>query len=271
MERLLRYIGCKNLDMITLMDFLGNIKTYCEPFGGSFNTGFKTAYERKDIRYIYNDAQPEIFNFWACAKEDIFKLKTVIEHIYDALGSIEELDDQIHFLISNVRGRGKYADAAVTYIMHEGRRFRRNVKQDDLRRRWEISPSAWFDYYGLMRDIEIYNLDYAEIIDRVDSENTLLMLDPPYYVDMVDSYYLCSGETFYHRRLAEKLKTIKSKFILAYNNDGYISSLYEWCCQYRSFRTIFKNEIYITNFAIDEATMRTVLRAVNARDVARIE
>ena len=264
MERLLRYVGCKDLNIATLMNYLGHIKTYCGPFGGSFNTGFQTAELGVDVRYVYNDAQPEIFNFWSCAKEDIFKLRTTINEAYDGMYSYSELDDQMHYLETEVKHKGKFEDAAATYIIHEGRRFIIRGEKEDLRKHWELGASTWFEYFGLLKNIEIFNLDYSEIIDKVDNDDTLLLLDPPYYVANVGSYYLCDGAAFYHRGLAEKLKTIKSKFILSYNNSVYISSLYKWCNQFASYKSMYKNELYITNFDIDRETMREVLKSGNS-------
>ncbi len=63
MKNLLKYIGQKRLDITELVEKF-DIKVYCEPFAGSFNTGFLTKGKYPDIRYILNDIEPSICNFW---------------------------------------------------------------------------------------------------------------------------------------------------------------------------------------------------------------
>lgn len=271
MDRLLRYVGAKDLRMKNLVDYLDcGIQTYCEPFGGSFYTGFVLAEANENIKCIFNDIQPDIYNFWCCIKEDVFKFRSVLSNAYDEISAYSSLDEQMHYLETDLSKRDKFSMAAATYIIHEGRRFLRSRYTENLRNKRIPDASTCLIYNSVADRISMFNLDFADIIAKVDSEETLFFLDPPYYVVNVGSYYMNYGHSIYHKGLAELLHGIKGKFLLSYNNDRYISSLYSDMCQYLSDQSIYKNEIYIANFEIDLSTMEKVLRAEGYGYVGRI-
>ena len=51
MYSVLNYIGKKEVELLEDMEVL-NIETYCEPFSGSFNTGFKLIDKGYNTKYI---------------------------------------------------------------------------------------------------------------------------------------------------------------------------------------------------------------------------
>lgn len=67
--------------------------------------------------------------------------------------------------------------------------------------------------------VQIENCDYAEIVDRFDSEETLFYADPP-YVSEGDALYN-HGE-FDHSRFVETVSGIEGKFLISYSEppDG---------------------------------------------------
>ena len=71
----------------------------------------------------------------------------------------------------------------------------------------------------------MFNEDFEAVIDRFDRAETFFYCDPPYY----------SAEGVYevdfrgnHERLAERLKHIKGKFLLSYNDHETVRRLYDW-------------------------------------------
>ena len=66
--------------------------------------------------------------------------------------------------------------------------------------------------------------NFGYIINRYDREGTLFYLDPPYYG--TESYYTEKFQKEDHERLKGLLDNIKGKFILSYNDCGYIRELY---------------------------------------------
>lgn len=75
----------------------------------------------------------------------------------------------------------------------------------------------------LLRDrlepVTIEQLDYAEVLRRYDSEQTLFFLDPPY--DGTEGYGIEFGHEHYER-LAEQLASVGGRFIMSINDTPFI-------------------------------------------------
>jgi DNA adenine methylase len=81
-----------------------------------------------------------------------------------------------------------------------------------------------------MKNIELYNMDFAEFLKQhPETDKTILYADPPYYIK---SYlYGRDGDlhhTFDHEKFAEVIKK-RNDWILCYNDCEYIRSLYKEC------------------------------------------
>lgn len=74
-----------------------------------------------------------------------------------------------------------------------------------------------FPFAERFRSVVIEQLDYAEAINKYDSERTLFYLDPPYHIPRADSYYVSEGweggKEYY--RLAEVLADVRGKWIMS--------------------------------------------------------
>ena len=80
----------------------------------------------------------------------------------------------------------------------------------------------WVDKFLRITNVE--NMDFAEVIEKYDSEKTYIYLDPPYW--KTENYY--SNHDFDrndHQRLAETLHKVKGKFSLSYYD---FELLHEW-------------------------------------------
>ena len=78
-----------------------------------------------------------------------------------------------------------------------------------------------------LKQVIIEKQDFEKLITRFDTPNTFFYLDPPYYTkehlyDREDANAFSK-----HEELAAILKQIKGKFLLSYNNDPYIRTLYQ--------------------------------------------
>lgn len=77
-----------------------------------------------------------------------------------------------------------------------------------------------------LNNVIIENIDFEKIIQDRDKEDTLFYCDPPYY--NTEKYYQnVEFRKEDHVRLFEKLKDIKGKFIVSYNDCEYIRNLYK--------------------------------------------
>jgi site-specific DNA-adenine methylase len=92
----------------------------------------------------------------------------------------------------------------------------------------------------------IEHMDYIEFIDKYDTEDTLFYLDPPYYLKE-HWYDLKKGDKEFHITLCNKLKNIKGKFILSYEDNLFIRRLYSEfkVVKYSGDKFNYRNEIII--------------------------
>jgi DNA adenine methylase len=78
-------------------------------------------------------------------------------------------------------------------------------------------------------NIEIYNRDFYDFINEFCINETLMFLDPPYYLEKKSKLYGKDGdmhEGFNHQLLFDVLVT-KKNWILTYNNCDYIRNMYK--------------------------------------------
>jgi len=66
------------------------------------------------------------------------------------------------------------------------------------------------------RGVNIEQMDWRELVDKYDREETLFYLDPP-YVDVGDDYYTHEGE-FNHSEFVETLRSLDGKWIVSYTD-----------------------------------------------------
>lgn len=107
--------------------------------------------------------------------------------------------------------------------------------------------------------------DFELLIDRFDDIDVLSVLDPPYYGEG-KAYYVSSKEegwNNFHVRIADKLKTVKGKFLLNYDDCPFIRELYS---DYRietidnlsstmnavGKKSVLKQELVIMNYPEDD-------------------
>lgn len=99
--------------------------------------------------------------------------------------------------------------------------------------------------------VVIENKDFENHIKVYDREKALFCCDPPYH--KTERHYSVKFAEADHERLCTLLHEIKGRFILSYNDDDYIRTLYADCNIYAISRNNslssgdFK-EIIITNF-----------------------
>ena len=108
-----------------------------------------------------------------------------------------------------------------------------------------------------LEGVYIFNEDFEAVIDRFDRTETFFYCDPPYYGSERCYVTDFSGN---HERLAARLKTIKGKFLLSYNENECIRDQYDWATieavetfySYGNNRTrcdrLRANEILISNY-----------------------
>ena len=90
--------------------------------------------------------------------------------------------------------------------------------------------SVYNDLYTYDKEIiadEIHHLDYKEIIEKYDSDNTIFYLDPP-YLGKEKYYDINQGEDNFefYKELLGILKNIKGDWIMSHNTNHEIEKLF---------------------------------------------
>jgi DNA adenine methylase len=76
-----------------------------------------------------------------------------------------------------------------------------------------------------LREVWIENLPWEKCLDKFDAADTFFYLDPPYHCG-ARPHHLHTFTEVDHQSLAGRLARVKGKWLLSYNDDAFIRSLY---------------------------------------------
>lgn len=231
----------------------GSIKTYLEPFSGSMGTYMDDPKLKFDV-VIYNDKNRHQVNLYKCCSEpEVFvkhleNLKNTLLHttetdplkkwdfykaIYKEYIKNDFLDD-MSFEIGDYEKAAIYAfliTSAHNSVYPRGAGFN-GYKKDKDRLKLEvlIKKLKKNEYTDKLKSItEFLNIDFEELINKYDDEDTYLYLDPP-YARFDESkgeddakrlfWYGADADGVFgpasHRRLLELIKKSKCRWSLSY-------------------------------------------------------
>ena len=228
----LRYPGgktraCKILDEIVSQYFdISEFDRIISPFfgGGSFEFYLQNKY---DLRIIANDKFAPLANFWRTCKtnqsEFVQELETKIDRIskndfleYRAriMEEPEQLEQSVMYFIIN---RCSFSGATLSGgFSSEASVGRFTTSSIDRIQALDLSK------------FQMYNLDFEEFINQHYTSDSLLFLDPPYYLENGSKLYGKNGdlhENFDHERLHRCISK-RGNWMLTYNDCEYIRELY---------------------------------------------
>jgi DNA adenine methylase len=228
------------------------IKTYLEPFSGAMGTYMDDPNLKFDV-VVYNDKNRHQTNLYKCCAEPetfvkyLESLKKTLLHT-DETEVLKKWDfykgiykeyikndflDNMEFEIGDFKKAAIYAfliTSAHNSVYPRGAGFN-GYKKDKDRLKLEvlIDKLNKNKYTSKLKSIkEFNNIDFEELINKYDSEDTYLYLDPPYHRPDVNgdddskrlSWYGADKEGVFgpasHRRLLELIKKSKSRWSLSY-------------------------------------------------------
>jgi len=234
---MLSYIGGKSKIGKWIVDYYPtDIETYVETFGGMFWCFYNMDLEKfpnlKTV--VYNDFNKLNYNLFKCLENPQELLKavnsipcqergventpvlypTLFKNFQQSLFSGEInitapdylLAAQYAYILTQVFSGSKPESSG--YIDLKGK-----YKSKYLTFRDKLMKPDWIEKFLKITNVE--NMDFADVINKYDSEKTYIYLDPPYW--KTENYY--SNHDFDrndHERLAKVLHQVKSKFSLSY-------------------------------------------------------
>jgi len=253
---------------------------YIEVFGGS-----GAVLLAKDRSYIetYNDINGDLVNLFRCVRDHYDELK---ERAKWVLYSREMWKDAYNCIYKTREFMDDIDRALKTAILYN-QSYSGNGKswsyatKTRLSNSWNSFYTKLEQYWDRLQGVQIENLDFRELINKYDHENTFMYLDPPYLpinVPRVDQYYGVKFTLDMHEELARLLMNSKSKWLLSYYPHEILNEWYEGCTFiYKEFTKVSYShkhsehgkpkgtEVLITN--IDESNMVKNKHACNPLDM----
>ena len=255
------YFGGKNSMSDWIYSFIPkDIKTYCEVFSGSFAVYFNEDFSHCD-KIIYNDFNKWQANFMACC-QDYKQMSDKIHHSVIREGGFlycdktEFVDIKKHYrdLYTDTKNPKKsdyydndnfimpdYDNAVIYAFMitsafnachARGAGFSGFSSSGKLKLSTLINKLSKPEFQTKLAGIsKVESMDFADLIQKYDSEDTYFYLDPPYkYTDGVGTHDQDYGSSKIfgdesHLRLANILQQTKARWSLSYY---YFPELEEW-------------------------------------------
>lgn len=198
----------------------GSYDRYIEVFGGA---GWVLFYKDKHAPLeVYNDADGQLVNLMRCIKYHAAELQRELAGYVNSREFFEDAGAQ-----KVIRGLTDIQRAARYFLLMklsfgaDGRTYgcsRKNLSNainnlTDVQTR--LSAAS----------VVIEHKDFENLIKVYDRPTALFYCDPPYH--STEKYYDVQFGESDHIRLRDTLTNINGKFLLSYNDDEFIRSLYE--------------------------------------------
>ena len=245
----LRYPGgktraCKKLDNIVAENFdLKKFKNIVSPFfgGGSFEFFIQNNYK---LNIIANDKFTPLYNFWNICHDNKKKNKLCVK-LKKRLNQVDKkkfTKYRKHILDEKREIRKAVLYFIINRCSFSGATLSGGFSEEASLKRFTDSSISKIENLDL-RNFSIDNLDFEDFINKNNSSDNLLFLDPPYYLEKKSKLYGTNGdmhENFDHDKL-HKCLSKKKNWILTYNNCKFIKDLY------KNFKIIETNWSYGMN------------------------
>ena len=195
-------------------------KRYIEVFGGG---GWVLFHKNPGRDFeVYNDFNGNLVNLYRCVREHPTELQDELRFVLNSRLDFEYMKYMLHSkaVLPDVR-RAAYYYALIRYS------YAASVDS------FGSQPHAMWRNFPLitaaakrLQTVVIENKDCEKLIQQYDRPESFFYCDPPYYE--TESYYEGGGfGRNDHSRLAEKLCSIRGKFLLSYNDCPEIRELYD--------------------------------------------
>lgn len=240
----MRYPGGKSF----LYKYLKNIieknrpiNTYVEPFAGGAGAALQLLSNKIVKKIILNDIDDLIFKFW---KSIFSETNEFINLLNKTPISVEEWE-KWNLIVKNKNIREKYSDLEIGFATFYTNRCNRSgilnagvIGGKEQNGKWKIN--ARFNKKDLIKRIEklqemkenisFFNKDAIpflseDIIKKNLIKKSIIYLDPPYYKNG-PTLYLNYFTDKNHIELNNFLKNFNAKWILSYDDIGFIRELY---------------------------------------------
>lgn len=226
----IKWVGGKRNIRKELVSMMPEHFQYVEVFAGALWVMF----EKEPCKLeIINDINDDLINFYKVIQNKD-KCNELINRLY-FLPKSREIFNEFDIKIKNKDYKDDVEQAMMFYYLLKlvfGGRFDRIKKSfcvpNDGRKNinYEKFPEEFLEMHERFKNVYIEKQDYKYILDKYDREDSLFFLDPP-YLDTTEENYGVSFGLEEYKRLKDKLRNLKGKWILTCNNKAELRELFK--------------------------------------------
>ena len=237
----------KHIIPIIQSSYEDNNQLYIEPFLGAGSIASSIIEISSFNHYLLNDKDLGIICIW---KSIIENIDTLISEINKIVPSVEafytikqKLSNNNDFLLQNFSiVEIAVMKIAIHQFSYSGLGLKAGGPIGGKNQKSSYSVGCRWNPKNIIKNIQkinkilskknitsddIQNKDFEYVLSFGENYNSFYYLDPPYY-EQGNSLYICGFLEKDHIRLQEILKKSKNKWLLSYDNNPYIKTLYEW-------------------------------------------
>lgn len=230
MKAILKYPGGKWRIADWIISQFPAHKVYCEPFFGSGGVFFNKAPSSLET---INDIDGNVVNLFKVCRERPADLATVLEL---TPWSREEYKNCYDMTVGDELERARrtvvrfHQSYGISNLSLSSWRNSQSARSPRVTAQWRELPEIVLNVCGRLKFAQIENIDALTLIERYDSYDTLLYVDPPYLQSIrKKNLYKHEMSDSQHIELLKLLKASKSKICLsAYDNELYNDMLEGW-------------------------------------------
>lgn len=209
---------------------------YLEPYAGGAGVALDLLFNGYCQNIHINDFDIAVFNFWKSITENT---DNFLKMIKDTDVTIDKWHEQ-KIILNNPDKYSQLEHGFATFFLNRtnrsgilkggvigGKNQDGNYKLDARYHKENLSKRI--EKIGEYKDrIKVYNLDALELLNQVDSllpPDSLIYLDPPYYVKgqgLYRNFYMHDD----HVQIRKTLDKVQSKWIVSYDNCTEIKEIY---------------------------------------------
>lgn len=218
---IIKRVGGKSKIASWIISHFNKCDIFVDCFGGSGAVLNEYKSQQHNCRYIFNDFDKKIFTFFKVIQQ----FPHEFSHLINLTPYSRCIFDNAHSIFKNEQFQElDLIDQALCFLIVNRQSFGSKMEKDwSITRDGEINYQTWnklpsyvIKTFKLWKEVYLENLDYAILIDKWDSPQTLFYLDPPYEGVEKDYYEINEKDGFDHIKMFNKLTAIQGKFYVSY-------------------------------------------------------
>ena len=221
MDSFMVWIGGKRILRKTILERFptDKVERYIEVFGGAAWVLFAKEKQAGQLE-VYNDINGDLVNLFRCVKYHCGELQREFDWLLSSREQFFDYVAQAHMRgLTDIQRAARFFYVVKLSFGSDRRTYATSKKMVDN------AAERLAKVRERLRGVNIEHKDYADLIRVYDRKGALFYLDPPYVG--TEGYYDGPFTPEDHKRLRAALESLKSRFILSYNDCPEVRELYK--------------------------------------------